>query len=295
LCARDNQDVSRILALALLLASLVSAETVALSNGVQVQIATSFGNPTGMQTITVDMQRASGNSFYRVFRDQNHLAVFAYELELRLAGSGDRVIINAKPAANEFYAKFPQADNGKPTPTFSEDHPSTIASGQSTAIGVFELEGMGLRVVDTVRVQLDVKSSAAGGRLRFSGLQVYASRKLISGEAPSSVSGKFAMFYVPGRGGFFFSTDAVPGKPFVVAGSINKNKMQFTVDNEVYDVVATTPILSNPDTGEVWIYHDPAYKPAGNWTQDLHSGNAAPSADSDFFIAASDSLSWWLQ
>lgn len=270
-----------------------SAETVALSNGVQIQITTSFGKPTGMQTCTVEMIRASGDSFYRIFRDQNHLAVFAYELELRLAGAGDRVIVNAKPAANEFYAKYPQADNGKPAPTFSEDHPSTIGSGRSTDIGVFELEGVGLRVIDTVSVLLDAKSTSAGSRLRFSGLKVYAGGKLISSSAPSSVSGRFVMFYIPGRGGFFFSTEAVLGKPFVNAGQINKNRLQFTVDNENYDVQAASPILSNPDNGQVWVLHDPNYKPAGNWTQDLHSGTAAPSADGDFFIAASDSLSWW--
>jgi hypothetical protein len=40
----------------------------------------------------------------------------------------------------------------------------------------------------------------------------------------------------------------------------------------------------------LWVYHDPNYKPAGNWTKaDLASNRE------EFFTAASDSLQWWVQ
>jgi hypothetical protein len=271
------------------------SSTVSLSNGVQMQITTQIGQPTGQQTVNVEMVRASGDSFYRIFRDQNNLAVFAYELAIHLDPSGSRVRAVAKPAETEFAARFPYADGGKPTPTLSADQElSSIASGQSADIGLFELEGQGLRVIDTIRLKMDDTSTAAAGRMRLAGLKVYINRALVPGSAPSAVAGKFTMLYVPGRGGYFFSTDPVPDRPFVKAGTIDRNRMTFDLDNDSYEAVASAPILTNPDSGELWVLHDPAYKPSGNWTQNLRLGTPSKSADLDFFVAASDSLSWWL-
>jgi hypothetical protein len=44
------------------------------------------------------------------------------------------------------------------------------------------------------------------------------------------------------------------------------------------------------DRGVTWIYHDPDFRPVGNWTQsDLRNASR-----DQFFTAASDSLNWWL-
>ncbi len=269
--------------------------SVSLSNGVQLQITTKLGQPTGQQTVNVEMVRASGDSFYRIFRDQNNLAVFAYELVIHLDPSGNRLRAVARPAETEFASRFPDADGGKPTPTLSSDQElGAIASGQSADIPLFELEGQGLRVIDTIRLKMDDTSTAAAGRMRLSGLKVYVNRTLVPGAASSAVVGKFTMLYIPGRGGYFFSTEAVPDRPFSKAGTIDRNRMQFDIDNDSYEVVASSTILANPDSGELWVYHDPTYKPSGNWTQNLRSGKPSKSADLDFFVAASDSLSWWL-
>jgi hypothetical protein len=283
--------VSRAFLLTLLCCFAASAETIALSNGVQVQITTDFGHPTGMQSVKVEMVRASGDSFYRIFRDQNNLAVFAYELVVSLNASGDQLRATGKPVETEFAARFPNADGGKPVPTLSSDKATAmLASGQSAEIGLFELEGMGTRVMDKVRLLLDDKPTTGTGRMRFSGLKLGS----LAGSVPHPVSGKYAMLYIPGRGAYFLATQPVPGRPFVNAGTIDRNRIRFTVDNQAFEGVADEPILSDPDTGGLWIYHDPAYKPSGNWTQNLRSKSAPHAADTEFFIAASDSLSWWL-
>jgi hypothetical protein len=267
---------------------------VSLSNGVQLQIATNLGQPTGQQALTVEMVRASGDSFYRIFRDQNKLAVFAYELVINLDPSGLRLRALAKPCETEFAARFPDADGGKPTPTLSSDQQlASIASGQTAEIPLFEIQGMGTQVIDKIRLRMDDSPAPAAGRMRLSGLKVTVNRTAVAGSAPSAVAGKFAMIYIPGRGAYFLSTEAVPDRPFVKAGTIDRNRMTFDIDNDSYEAVASAPILANPDNGELWVYHDPAYKPAGNWTQNLRSGRPSKSADLDFFTAASDSLSWW--
>jgi hypothetical protein len=269
------------------------ASTVSLNNGVQLEVAAKFGAPTGEEKLDVEMARASGNSFYRIFRDQNKLAVFAYELLVNLTPDGAAVRATAKPVETEFAARFPGADAGKPVPSLSSDQAmGPLGTGQTAELGLFEIPGMGLKVTDTIRVKMGQEASPAG-LLRLSGIRVSMDRKPVTSRpSPGSVSGSFVMFYMPGIGGFFFATEQPAGRNFVKAGSIDGNHMQFTLDNVNYDLTASAPILANGAGGEVWVYHDPNYRPAGNWTSDLHTGVSA--SPDQFFMAASDSLSWWL-
>jgi hypothetical protein len=100
------------------------------------------------------------------------------------------------------------------------------------------------------------------------------------------------MIYIPGRGGYFFSLDAPQGRAFVKTGSIDGSRLRFTVENDNYLCTSARTILENSESGEVWVFHDPAYKPAGNWTQEV---SADAPRQLEFFAAASDSLSWWLR
>ena len=90
----DNDSVRCTLILAAFFVSCLAVSraqisaTVSLSNGVQMQIKTKLGQPTG-QTVNIEMVRATGDSFYRIFRDQNNLATFAYELVIHLDSSGN--------------------------------------------------------------------------------------------------------------------------------------------------------------------------------------------------------------
>ena len=273
------------------------SSTVSLNNGVQVRIAASLGKPTGEEQLTIELARASGDSFYRIFRDQNNLAVFAYELVVNLSADGSQVRFTAKPAEDTFAARFPGADAGKPVPSLSTDQDlGPLSSGQSAEIGLFEIPGMGLSVKDDVQVRLNQEAPATptDGQFRLAGVKVSINGMQVAGPgAPGSVSGRYAMFYIPGRGGYFFSTDAPAGRAFVKAGSIDQEHMTFTLDNDQYDCTATAPFVDSPG-GEVWVYHDPGYQPEGNWTQDFRSGQPEGDASGEFFTAASDSLNWWL-
>ncbi len=246
-----------------------SSSTVSLSNGVQLSITANLGQPTGEQTIKIQLVSASGDSIYRIFRDQNDLAVFAYELAVERSADGTEFLLTAKPVQTEFAARFPGADGGKPVPTFSSEQKlPAMRSGTKSEIGLFELQGMGLRVVDSVQVRIAQGASAtlessSQARLRFSRLAVSINRTPVPGTGGrASVSGRYLMFYIPGRGGYFFSTDSPPGEhTFVKAGTVDGTKLQFTLDNEIYDCAADAPILPDVGTGEVWIYRDPSYKP----------------------------------
>jgi hypothetical protein len=82
------------------------SSNVALSNGVQLSIdaRAEEGTPVALKA---SLEPASGDSFYRIFRDQNNLAVYAYELVVTRTPDGQQFRVTAKPATEDFAARFP--------------------------------------------------------------------------------------------------------------------------------------------------------------------------------------------
>jgi hypothetical protein len=269
---------------------------VSLSNGVQLTIATGSDNGTPV-ALKTSLEPASGNSFYRIFRDENNLAVFAYELEVARTADGQNFRVTAKPATEAFASRFPNADGGKPTPTLSAVLESPVLnSGERFTIPIPTNPGLGQNLTDTFQILMSqrggVNDGAAGSaQIRFAGLKVYIQGKSASPTGGGTdVAGRYAMFYIPGRGGYFFSTDAVDQRPFLQVGVVDGKHLTFTIDNETYDCTASAPILVHADRGQLWAYHDANYKPAGNWTK-----TDPASFKDEFFTAASDSVQWWVQ
>jgi hypothetical protein len=281
------------------LAAAQAVSTVAISNGVQLKIAAQLGHPTGQETLTVEMSRASGDSFYRVFRDQNGLAVFAYELAVSLSSAGDALTLTAKPVETTFAEKFPDADGGKPVPTLSSiEALEPIGSGSRAEIGLFELQGMGLRVVDTAEVVLGPSPEAAGttspNRLHLADVKLKIDGMALEQTGPEgSVMGQYGMIYVPGRGAFLLSSGPVAAQGFVNTGMIDGSRLEFVWNNETYEADSSVPILGVEGSGELWVRFDPSYRPSGNWTKTRSPEDLAPATE-EFFVAASDSLGWWL-
>ena len=268
------------------------SSNVSLSNGVKLNIACN-SNPSGL---TIDLEPASGNSFYRVFHDENNLAIFAYELQVERTSDGDHLRATAKPVGDDFAARFPNADAGKPTPTVSEPRQSPLlASGDKFSIDIAVIPGSG-NLSDTVQIRLNARgassepASQAAAPLRFVGLKVQINGQLVSASGPgATVAGRYVMFYVPGHGAYFLSSEQVESPAFVKIGVVDHTHLRFTLDNETYDSDSDAPILRSSDRGEIWVFNDPDYKPSGNWT----SSNPGTQRD-EFFAAASDSLKWWL-
>jgi len=267
---------------------------ISLSNGIRLRVVTNPGTDTP-GPLKVEIKAATGNSVYRIYHDESGLAVYAYELVVDRMPDGQHFQVIAKPAGEEFAAKFPYADGGKPTPTLSiplESPP--LSPGGRFTIDIPTNPGWFEHRTDTVVVQ----PSARGGQeaqaaplLRFVALKVSINGKPLAIRGPSAVvSGQYAMFYIPKRGGYFFSTQPVETPPFVQAGIVDRTQLKFTIDNEAYECEADAPILMQSDRGQVWVYHDRNYKPSGSWTK--NSPN--PNSPEEFFTAASDSLNWWL-
>ena len=267
------------------------APAISLSNGVRVLITPTIKQVPETQTLTPEIAPSAGTGVFRIFRDQNGLAVFAYELAFELTPDGNHVRVFVKPAGEAFARRFPNADAGKPTPTIPADRNyGPLATGERASIELFDVPPNGA-VADTVQVTLDGASPAASDQLRFAGLRVSVDQKPIAAGPERSVSGQYVMFYVPGSGGYFFATAPPPGRGFFKAGVIEGRRMQFNIENQTWECVSLDPILVHADRGEIWVYHDPQYRPQGNWTQTTPSTKAG---EEQFFTAAADSLKWWL-
>ena len=274
-----------------------ASSTVTLSNGVQVAITA--GSPQGIPgSVKIDLEPASGNSVYRIFWDENGLAVFVYELSVQRTEDGDHFRVTAKAATDDFARKFPNVDAGKPAPTLDQPRESPqLASGDHFDIEIPTDPGVLENITDAVQVRINARGvepsdpSSPSVHFRFSGLKVYRDGTLASPQGPAAVvAGRYLMFYLPGRGGYFLSAEPVTSRPFVKAGVVDGMHLRFTLENHTYDCYSDLQILPRAEKSEVWVYHDPAYKPAGNWT-----GTHPEAASSDeFFTAASDSLKWWL-
>jgi hypothetical protein len=267
---------------------------VALNNGIELTITTR--SDKGPPKLQISLEPASGDSFYRIFRDDNNLVVFAYEIEVARTSDGENFRVTAKPATQAFAARFPDADGGKPAPTLSAPLVSPLlSSGQAFPIPIPTAPQLGQTLTDTVQILMAQRggvneSTPGSAHIRFFGLKVSIHGQPVSPSgAGADVAGRYTMFFLPGHGGYFFSTETVAQPPFLGVGLVDGNHLTFTIDNEMYDCTTTAPILMQAPRGQLWVYRDPNYKPGGNWTKtDLTSPGE------EFFTAASDSLRWWL-
>src|SRR5271166_5116515 len=113
------------------------SSAVTLSNGVRVRISATTAGSVAGNSLRAELSPASGNSFYRIFRDENGLVAFTYEIAVARTPDGEQFRITARPAGDEFAARFPNADAGKPVPTLSGPQESPLlASGDRFSIEI---------------------------------------------------------------------------------------------------------------------------------------------------------------
>src|SRR5271155_1886984 len=150
--------LTTLLALALTVCLAQTSSTISLSNGIRLKVTANTGSDAP-DPLKVEMKPATGASIYRILRDDSGLAVWAYELVVDRLPDGNHFQIVAKPAGQEVAAKVPNADGGKPPPTF----PIPIESPPLGAGGTFSVDiptnpGLFEHRTDMVQVQPDPRA-----------------------------------------------------------------------------------------------------------------------------------------
>ncbi len=251
------------------------------------------------RNISNSLLPAQKGSFYRVFLDSSQKLVFAYELQLEVAGSGDAGTFHVRvnPVGEEFHQNYRDApwlrgwSGGQPLPTFAAAFdPRPMRVGDQLSIRVLRNPSTGQVVSDNLRLsppELSRRSLEPPGanQLRLSNLTVLEDGTPIVQGLNGGVVGRYVMFYLPGHGAFVFSRNRPAGDPrFRPAAQVEDATITFTWQGRRYQCVNDGPVSSEPGPAELWIAVEAGYRPQPD------SGGGAPAP----YLSAADSPRSWL-
>lgn len=185
--------------------------------------------------------------------------------------------------------------------------PQFVQEGDTLALDVLVNRQTGVKIIDLIKVANleDPQFKSARGRLasRYGSggninrasipsenqspvdftvdaieLKLTASKLLINGRSASSekgssgygVTGTLIWFYLPNHGRFILSLTPRDGYNFQKMGTIQGNKINFSLNGNQYDWVSSSPILSvGSRPWNLWVLHDPDYRPDVTLTRDM--------------------------
>ena len=102
--------------------------------------------------------------------------------------------------------------------------------------------------------------------LRIETPDIYINQK--KSETNSSVAGNINWIYIKGKGRFIFSFKPQPNYTFKKIGVIRNNKLSFEFKGDKYEFVSKSPILGQGGNWNLWVMHDPSYKPNSRKSKD---------------------------
>ncbi len=182
--------------------------------------------------------------------------------------------------------------------------PQIVGDGDTVAFDVLVNPKTGVKIVDLIKVLtsgnqplqtilLKGQTTATGGSSRqtrdFSvdavELKINSSRLIINGKPVNENSGKFGIgvmgaliwFYAPRQGRFILSLTPREGYDFQKAGTIQGNKISFSIDGNQYEWISASPVISSQnDNWNLWVLHEPEFVPdfAGEKTDSYLFGAA---------------------
>jgi hypothetical protein len=270
-----------------------------LKNGVCVRITAEARSAGKAKAMGSGVSVRENNILYRLFRDGQNRLAFGYEVEVeRVPGSAEfRVML--KPLSESYLQFNPEerlapGSDAQHLPTFSSERELPLyAPGDRASLDVLANPATGETITDTIEVSFDTPDQASARdfsehpyRFALRNLRVFRNGKLISPERnPGSVSGNHMLIYLPGYGAYVLTNEPQTGYAIQKLGYVEGSKLSFTLDGDAYEFLADAPILPRTPAGEVWVVHDPAYRPKG-WQK-------ARSKD-EFFTAAADEVRFLL-
>jgi hypothetical protein len=227
---------------------------------------------------------ADGNRIiHRVLQDTGGRFVFGYDLWVAPNPAAKQFQIVVRPLDPQFEIKLrasntsageaPQSEiiSTFPQPTA----PQTLDDGDAFSLDLLVNQNTGVKIVDVVKVAFDrshlwdnnLKTLPRDFAVDAVELAVKDYRLVIDGKVVSvskstkGCAGALLWFYVPGRGRFILSLVPREGYEFQKVGIIEDNRIEFTVKDNHYEWLSSSPILQGGGTWNLWVLHDPNYTP----------------------------------
>jgi hypothetical protein len=155
--------------------------------------------------------------------------------------------------------------------------PQIIADGDTFALDVLVNPKTGDKITDFVTVSADesrLKLSSVSDSseprdftledvmMKMINYQLYINGKLVAGGKRSgAAAGPVIWFHLQERGRFIFSLMPHDGYDFRKIGTIERNKIKFTLNNERYEWVSDVPVVDTGGPWNLYVLHDPNYVP----------------------------------
>lgn len=220
---------------------------------------------------------------HRVLKDTGGRFIFGYDLWVKPNPTSKNFKIVVRPLDAQFEIKLRARNASEGEPPQSEiistfpkpTGPQTLDDGDAFSLDLLINQNSGVKIVDVVKVAFDrshlwdnnpkilprdfavdaVKLAVKDYRLLVNGNVVSV------GKPTNGCAGALLWFYVPGRGRFILSLVPREGYEFQKVGIIEDNRIEFTVNDNHYEWLSSSPILQGGGTWNLWVLHDPRYTP----------------------------------
>ena len=214
---------------------------------------------------------------HRVVSDKSGNILYAYGIEAFAGPQPGAATIRIKPLDAETGARLRSRAAGKdtsgPIATVGgvREFPG-VQKGQAVRLEILHNPSTGEKIYDILRPSTDA-TQAPTGRIHadlappVEELSFREIALIVNGEkaaAPSGwLTGAVARLYLPGRGAYFLSTYQ-PKTPQLFRHMVyaDRHSLEFAIDGDIIRVTSTGNVLTQSESGIVWVYHDPKYQPS---------------------------------
>ena len=225
------------------------------------------------------------NTIRRVFVDKDGSYYFGYALTVEPLPAQKKFKVSVRPFGPEderelrsrkpFQSRrlHPNYDAASLSRAVS---PQVINDGDTFALDVLVNPQTGDKITDIVTVsagllglqEAPVSENPRDFTLEDVEMKMINYKLLINGELVAggkqsgACAGPLIWFHLPERGGrFIFSVMPHAGYDFRKIGTIENNKIKFTLDGASYEWISNTPIVGNGGNWNLYVLYDPAYIP----------------------------------
>lgn len=221
----------------------------------------------------------------RVFIDSGGSLYFGYSLVVEPVASGKQFRVSVRPLSAEDEQEL-RARKSFQTRRIHPNYnsaalsraaaPQIIADGDTFALDVLVNPETGDKITDYVTVsqsesrlrETSVTDSTPRDftledvMLKMINYQLYVNGELVAGGKRSgAASGPLIWFHLTERGRFIFSLRPHEGYDFQKIGTIEHNKMKFTLRNDRYEWVSDVPVVDAGGPWNLYVLYDPDYVP----------------------------------
>jgi hypothetical protein len=226
--------------------------------------------------------REDNHIIHRVLEDRVGRFVFGYDLWVSANPALKKFTIAVRPLDPQYERKLRAASTSETELSQSEviatfpksTEAQTLDDGDAFTLDLLVNQGAGVKIVDVVKVTFDrsnlkepPRNPARDFTLDAVELAVKDYRLLINGavagagKSTNGCAGALLWFYAEGNGRFIVSLVPREGYEFQKVGVIEDNRIEFTVNNNRYEWLSSSPILSGGGAWNLWVLHDPKYQP----------------------------------